>query len=227
MRNPWKSVQQKKTAPYVVDADRQVLEEAGFNLSKNDQFKIVPIPFMGNLEKAEVVILLLNPGFSNDGESDLSMQRHNQNFVKLAKKNLAHKIVKKPFFLLDEEFAYYVGFDWWHERTKQLEKKVTRPVLQQKIACINLFPYHSVRYKHLKKLLPSQEYGFYLVEKAIKQNKLLIVFNTRHWYKKRNGKIVALLQKHKNKIEMHRKRSRHLTRDNLKSDFGRIIRALV
>ncbi len=190
---------------------------------------LLPIPYVGNLQKASIFILMLNPGLS---PGDYFAEHTCEQFREAQLRNLLQKNGNDdfPFFGLDPRFAWHPGFEYWQGKFDNIaqalveEKNFTYvealKCLAQNIACLELMPYHSKSFGagSLLKRLPSTKFMYdyvhdILVPKA-KRNQTTIIAtrSVRNWN----------LPKHKNIIvyESGEARSAHLT---LKSRGGKAI----
>lgn len=122
---------------------------------KDNRFhlSLLPAPYGGDLAKADIFILLLNPGF---GFADYHAEYKSAVFRARAEGNLKQDFdgVEFPFLWLDPEFCWHGGFAWWE---KKLRKTITRIAearfngryldalknLSRRLAQIELVPYHS------------------------------------------------------------------------------------
>ncbi|MDA2928494.1 hypothetical protein MYX84_00875 [Acidobacteria bacterium AH-259-O06] len=110
---------------------------------------LIPIPYMGNLRRASIFILMLNPGFRPQNyfaEAD-------PNFKKALIKNLYQRNQNKdfPFVTLDPRLAWQS--DYWPRKFERIlkelieKKKITYRealrVIANKVACLQYAPYHS------------------------------------------------------------------------------------
>jgi len=170
----------------------------GDDEDKRLHLSLRPVPYLGNLAKAEIFILLLNPGLAY---SDYWAESKSKAFRQRLEDNLQQSFSGNysPFFKLDPQFCWCSGFDWWesklHEVIKLIaEHKKVKYVdamldLSTKLACLELVPYHSSSFgsHSLLKNLPSvkmmkkfvQET---LVPEANKDKRTLIVTRlTKEW----------------------------------------------
>jgi hypothetical protein len=128
---------------------------------------LVPHPFCGDLLNAEVYILMLNPGY---GSHDYFAELEVADYTDAARKNLKQTFTPDdfPFFLLNPQFAWTGGFMWWHKKfaytieelagMNGISYAAARHLLSQKIASIELIPYHSTSFYdagNWRKKLPS------------------------------------------------------------------------
>lgn len=130
---------------------------------------LLPVPYLGDLSRAKIVILLLNPGFAY---ADYWAETKWPAFRKRLEDNLqqSFKGVDFPFLGLDPQFCFHSGFVWWEKKLRDVttaiaEKKFKGPnryfdalrYLSGKLACLELLPYHSSSFRAhaLIKQLPS------------------------------------------------------------------------
>jgi hypothetical protein len=174
--NPWLAL--PKQPPYIFPGDVNVLKQCG-NKIDGLRFDVLPDPFVGNLETAEVILLALNPGFE---QADLDVCMSSELYVKQTLANLQSK-ADTPFFFFHKGLEFSGGNWWWNRKLRPLTNAgVTRKQLSERIMCIEYLPYHSVHYKHLNRYLPSQQYTFHLVRQAIREGKAIIVMRSeRIW----------------------------------------------
>lgn len=170
MDNPWQTL--PSTPPYLTAADRPAVLLHNRQVAAPFQIRhdVLPEPYLGNPD-ASVILLSFNPGFK---ESDIAFyaQAHVQ---ALWHKNILHQPAAYPFYLLDPTLADDVGGNrWWRRKLKPLlEGAGVAHVARQ--LCIEFFPYHSLRYQGLKQVLPSQQYSFYLVRRALQHGAVIVI----------------------------------------------------
>jgi hypothetical protein len=117
---------------------------------------LLPVPYVGNLRKAEIVILLLNPGFSY---GDYWAESHGPGFRDRAVENLHQSFEGNefPFMFLDPKFCWNGGFIWWEKKLRKVIQEIAANKfdgnyrdglrsLSSKLACVELFPYHSLSF---------------------------------------------------------------------------------
>ena len=113
------------------------------------QLGLIPMPYTGDLRKASIFILMLNPGFN----AKHHFAEANPNFRRALIKNLYQQNLNKdfPFMSLNPQFAWHS--DYWTRRfQKILEKLIEKKnityrealkVIAKKVACLQYVPYHS------------------------------------------------------------------------------------
>jgi hypothetical protein len=117
---------------------------------------LLPIPFVGDLRRAKIYILLLNPGLGPHdyyGESEVPAYRNA--LLRNLKQSFRGRTI--PFLFLDPQFAWHGGFGWWHGKLSAVIDHLSshwrtafseaRSRLGQVLAAIELFPYHSASFK--------------------------------------------------------------------------------
>ena len=171
------------TPPYILEADRSLLysmkskkkivvHESWEAAYSSDEFQgkadsslhlgLIPQPFKGDVLNASIYILLLNPGLAASdyfGEHQVAEYRN----ALLTNLKQEFNYGKVPFFPLDPRFAWNGGFAWWNRKLKRViaviaeHKKISfkeaRESVARKIASIELFPYHSSKFKDADKWL--------------------------------------------------------------------------
>lgn len=118
---------------------------------------LIPVPYGGDLERAEIVILLLNPGFSY---TDYYAETEVPEFRKQLIKNLRQDFsgMEFPFMWLNPAFCWHSGFNWWEKKLRGVLRLIADEklggdylkalrYLSQRIAHLELVPYHSPSFK--------------------------------------------------------------------------------
>lgn len=203
----------RRKPPYV----RERLDFRGFinsqRLDPRDahfHFSLLPAPYVGNLGKADVFILLLNPGFS---PGDYFGEYERTDFKKALKQNLKQDLsgVECPFLFLDPQFCWHPGYRWWERKLGKIVQAVADvqhkgdylPALKavsQRIASIELVPYHSRKFRagqlaeRLKSARAARAWvNDYLVPLA-RKGKIVIVA-TYKWHLKNHRNSVVCVKK--------------------------------
>jgi hypothetical protein len=170
--NPWTVL--PHSPPYVLSEDKQASEtDKSYAYLR---LGTLPEPFIGRLNNAKVVFLALNPGFA---QTDIDLNMNSSEFVSAVRANLSDS-KNAPFYYFAGGLEFTGGYKWWKNRLGPLIKDgVKLDTLAKKIMCIEYFPYHSVTYKNLKNVMPSQSYSFSLVRQAISENKMIIIMRSK------------------------------------------------
>lgn len=116
------------------------------------QLGLLPVPYAGDLAKADIFILLLNPGFDTVdiyGENDVSDFR--EATTRMLNQDLANE--EFPFIFLNPKFCWSGGYRWWERKlhdvaatyanTKGVSYLEALRVVSQHLVAIELIPYHS------------------------------------------------------------------------------------
>lgn len=167
-RNPWETLKPL----YILPEDFAAI--AHHKNYSNLRLDTLPEQAVGGLDNAEVVFLLLNPGFD---EKDITVNLTLPHFVDANRRNLVDPF-NSPFYYFGGDLESTGGYEWWRKILKPLLKAgVTEAMLRNKIMAIEYFPYHSKSYKNLP-LVPSQQYAFGLVREAITRQKTIIIMRS-------------------------------------------------
>ena len=149
--------------PFVLEADKAACPS--LQVSNSLAFDLLPQPFNGDLENAEIYVLMLNPGIGKNDhhdEKDAEYQRAVRNTFRQAWDS-----DDSPFTFLDPKFKSHAGYKYWNRKLKGVIKCLAadrgcsyakaRDELASKLALIQLFPYRSVRFNvhKLSSRLPS------------------------------------------------------------------------
>lgn len=118
---------------------------------------LLPIPYGGNLADADILILLLNPGFSY---TDYYAETRMPAFRERLKANLEQSFadIEYPFLWLDPEFCWHSGFNWWEKKLRDVTTVIAAEKfngryldalrdLSTRLAHIELVPYHSSSFR--------------------------------------------------------------------------------
>ncbi|SFQ48857.1 hypothetical protein [Hymenobacter arizonensis] len=144
------------------------ITSADFGNTDCTQFHLglLPQPFIGNLSKASIFILMLNPGFS---VGDYYALQHSSAYASAIKRNLSQQNESDdfPFFFLDPQFAWTAGGQWWQTKLHSIATELMRlnviklpealQHISQHVACLEMFPYHSRSFSPLKIELESKK----------------------------------------------------------------------
>ena len=189
MENPWESITSEK---FVLDMDKKAVETYNSIATKN-LLSVVdyPEPFIGD-PNAPFYILLGNPGRDIKNEKTNIFDIRHKNLESIIFKNLNHSNTKYPFYYLDPDFEFHSGYKWWRETFKNLqsETKASYDNISKNFFCVELYGYHSTNRDDRLVFgnrnigaIPSNQYSCYLVKKAIKNKKLILLARAvSTWY---------------------------------------------
>lgn len=194
--------------------------EFGASSDTNLHTGLIPLPYIGNLSQASIFVLMLNPGLS---PGDYYAEQHNPEFRQAHIQNLQQRNAndKYPFIFLDPRFAWHPGFVYWQKKFHAIIEALAKQSgttyqqamsqLSQRLACLELIPYHSKSFRAgaLLNNLPSAQAMLAFVHEILlpkaEDDKAIIIAtrSVKNWR----------LPKHKNIIiyEGGETRSAHLT----------------
>lgn len=174
------------------------------------QLSVYPQHFVGNIDKAKIIILSLNPGYSTE-YYDAYKNRINKNDTKYEQTIKENLEMVRPFFhafeLSNESDLGYWGNKmkcWVEDYDKKDNKKIIESLkkITENIALAEFFPYHSISYngmydklgkgtssnsnRKIKDYLPTQKFLFEKIKKRIddKNDKVIIILTRSFakWY---------------------------------------------
>jgi hypothetical protein len=180
MENPWENLK-KINNEYIAECDRASLSYLRNSLKGEYELKfgVIPGPYTGDPENSVVYVLALNPGYTA-GEDERICAKYEDIYIK----NLTHSNHEYPFIPFNPVFSGTPGQKWWKDRLGSIIKETSIETVSKFVFNVEYFPYYSKSYKPLKEILPSQEYTFSLVRKAIKDDKIIILMRSKKiWYK--------------------------------------------
>lgn len=204
---PWLPLLQSSVA----EADN---EEASAALALDLQ----PEPFFGPHE-APVVVLLLNPGLGKDD----ARQHRREDFTRALRAHVQSERGAPHFHLLDP--SHGPGHRWWLRQVGPVLKASDCSVeqLAARLLCIEFFPYHSRSFGHAHLRLPSQRFGFALLQRALRRGALVLCMRGyRYWCG-----AVPELASYAGLLRPKNPRSASLSAGNLGAEgFARVLSAL-
>ena len=220
---------QKRTVLYRSFEDYATSSTFGHKDDTSLHVGLLPVPYVGNLQKAAVFILMLNPGLSHGDYLECEDETLKKEHIRNLRQDNAN--VEFPFLFLDPRFAWHPGFDYWEKKLGELahalekKQKITYQkalqCLSQCLACLELMPYHSKKFgagPFLERLISTQVMLEYvrevLIPKAENDQAIIVVARgKRNWD----------LPRHKNIIVYNRKGEARAARLSLKSRGGKAI----
>jgi hypothetical protein len=128
---------------------------------------LLPIPYGGDLRVADIVVLLLNPGFSfTDYYAENRMPQYRRRLEQTLAQDFEN--VDFPFVWLDPEYCWHSGFVWWEGKLREVVTRIATEKFNgryldalhdvaKRLAHVELVPYHSFSFNahHLIEDLPS------------------------------------------------------------------------
>lgn len=148
---------------------------------------IPPGPYLGDLRGSKLFFLLINPGFGFMSYYEAENKDiRKEIFNTVYQQNLNEDY---PFFLLNPEYLWTSGGQYWHKKFHRLIKEIsakkdksyleTLKMFAQNIATIELIPYPSKNIGHIKKgmieSLASTQKTLSFVHSLLNQKDILVV----------------------------------------------------
>jgi hypothetical protein len=171
----------------IVDHDTFILsDQYGQQRSKLLHDHLLPSPFAGDLATADIFVLMLNPGFVINEYYGEAQPSFRQRLRKTLHQHLTGE--EFPFIWLDPALCFHPGFLFWERKLRDVVKRVGNGVnyleaskrLSQRMATIELFPYHSQSFDPtlINRHLPSSQAALSFVTQVAgraKKGKALII----------------------------------------------------
>lgn len=119
-------------------------------------------------------------------------------------------------YYFDPQFNNTEGCKYWSRVAREPIQLECPEKFSQNILIVEYFPYHSIKFKPTKNILPSQKYNGYLVEKAIKRNACVVIMRSvSKWLE-----LVPELKhsKHSKYLTLNSSQRGYLSKGNMKRD---------
>lgn len=221
MLNPWLAL--PKSAPFVLNNELDMVRAHNEHkrcISKPSgkiNLNLRPVPYIGN-PSAPVVLLTLNPG---DKPGDFEGQS-NETYKALSERNLVHEA---GYYYLDPNLPKCPGKEYAHRQFKEPLADladVPADVILDGVFLAQYMPYHSNEFVDTGMKLPSQQYTFSLVSKAITRGALVIALrSSKLWCE-----VLPELVDYSNFYSCSNPRSPTLSRRSLPTAYDRMIDAM-
>lgn len=217
MRNPW--LELPKGPPHILPEDLAIIQRSKTTPAKLGlRLEVLPVPYLGNPIEAKILLLCLNPGFS---QQDLRVY---DNDPKCNEENIKTLTFESnpPFFYLNQKFSDTGGYKWWSKILKECLARFGEDRVSHKFMCLQYIAYHSVTFINPPSILESQNFTFDLLRKAMNQEKIIVVMRSKKlWIR-----AVPKLENYPY-IELKNYRRPFISKRNMKEgDFERIVVAL-
>lgn len=187
----------------VAKCDKDIIDDFKKKNPGELKLNLWPEVFMGNPD-APVYLLNGNPGYNENDDKFVD----DPDFIDAIQKTLSHNT--NVFLFLEDRWEEHSGTKYWKDHTKELRKNIKD--LRNRLFNIEYFPYHSKNQDKIKNLkLPSFEYSNRLIEKAIKEKKLIVLMrNASKWIER-----VPKLKTYKNVLYLSSSSNTCLTPKNI------------
>lgn len=187
MENPWVNI--PDNPPYCLPSECETINYHNTNCKPINKIhtNALPEPFIGDLKKAKVVLLQLNPGW----EEEDPIAHHDMDYNATIRNNLKQKNLDTyPLYALNPKYKHTGNARYWNKRLKELVIQAGLKNVAEKLVILEYFPYHSKRYHEfpkkllfhfkMKDLTPSrylhsQLYNFHLLREYLENEKTMII----------------------------------------------------
>lgn len=168
---------------------------------------LVPMSYLGNLQRARVYILMLNPGF---GPIDYFAEEKDTSYKAALWDNLRQADSEYPFPCLNPAFSFTGGFQYWTRKDKlgwvldEMMERGSSPrdalrELSNQVCVLQAVPYHSIQFKStaaIRSLTSTCLVGRFakgtLVPRAERGDALILVLRqARAWDLKKDETIIC------------------------------------
>ena len=224
----------KKEDERIYPGDAPILH--AFNEKNEPKYQyrteVPPMPFSGNLLRAKVIMLTLNPGYVEKVNKDKCLK-----MKEAEKEQLLHLMRKALTLDGDGIYDHTVcsrdqGAHYWEKSFAKLamdaygcpSNEINHPIYDD-IAFFQLIGYHSVKFKDSAEIrhLPSMVFTKLLIKYlATKTDKTFLILRSEELWKETIGEELWELLEAKGRIitKGHKGMSQHITRGNIKKDNG-------
>ena len=164
-----------------------------------------PTPYVGNLDKAKIFILSLNPGLH---PGDYILEK-DPKYIEIHNRNLRQEKMEYPFYFLNPYLSIHPGYTYWFKKFRDLINEIkdhfsikwveAQKRLSELLAILELVPYHSQKYgltdSILSDLMSVKVMKHYvndiLVPKAEKKQILIIITRKiKYWDLKESTNVI-------------------------------------
>jgi len=176
-----------------VDSQTSSLKEFVSKNRKADDktiyLSLLPVPYVGDLDRADIIVLTLNPGLHY---SDFYAEKCRSDFsaalIGMLRQSFNGQVA--PFLFLDPQFCWHPGFHYWEKKLRKTVECIAEDTkvpyhralddLARRLAVVQLIPYHSKKSpSNLQDVLQSSKeaksYAHRLAATARQQKKTVIV----------------------------------------------------
>ncbi len=145
---------------------------------------LVPKPHIGDVTKARLFILNLNPAFS-----------HRNYFEELEYTDYRESAIRalrdcrgQSFYILERRFAWTGGYEWWDKKWQKRWADISdAPFTDLPVAAVELFPYHSYNFawkgwmRGLESVTKARALARALIESEERSVRLAVMRNPGLW----------------------------------------------
>lgn len=180
MENPWREV--GDVPPFLCPPDKPYIDAFNRDRPTDDPYRletnlVLPSPVLG-FRDSMVVVLEANPWLSEGAVA----QFDDSSWRQAALEGL-HSDKGTVFLGLEDRWSELQGGRWWRRCFKGVrDAGHTYEDLARRVMSVDFHGYFSKNWSGLPVTLPSQHYGFDLVDAAIDRGAVIVLMRaTRHW----------------------------------------------
>ena len=152
----------------------------------NFHLSLLPQPYHGDLENAEVFVLLKNPGFhASDYLAEETDTEFRQSIVGTIRQDV------RTHMFLNPKWAWTSGFTWWESKLRKVAQLVAGhwfdgdypealADLARRVACLELVPYHSKSFRGTTDIASANAVRRF-AEQASRDRKIVITRAVKEW----------------------------------------------
>lgn len=169
--------------------------------------QLCPLPFVGDIEHADVYILQANPGLMLPPLSDdpVPVEKRSKPFTDRIEACLHQEFedMSYPFYFLDPEIWHINGSIWWRTNLEPLLQQLaeeegevdTNGVLKEdgnaetyyrhlanKLCAVEIHGYRSNNFRKPKPPIPSSDFSCSIVEHAMEKDSVVLLTRSKNWW---------------------------------------------
>lgn len=159
---------------------------------------LMPVPYFGDLDNAEVIILLLNPSLH---PSDYLLEEQFPEFRDEVRSVIRQQSRTHPF--LDLRWAWTSGFTWWERKLGEIARVIASErfnghygealrSLSNHVAVIEMVPYHSKSFGRPVDI-PSARVAMEFVKQVVEERTrtIIVTRKVREWGLAPSDKVIT------------------------------------
>lgn len=147
---------------------------------------LLPQPYHGDIHNADIILLLLNPGFH---AADYLVEEQFPAFRDELLATISQE--RKRHLMLDPEWAWTPGFTWWYSKLQSIARRTAQELfnghlgraldyMSSRICTVELVPYHSRTFSGYSPCASSEKAKEFV--KEIDDDRTVIVTRgAKHW----------------------------------------------
>lgn len=171
--NPWDGFEHSNEMVHPLDASAVLHHNQSSKPEYQFLLHLAPEPWIGNL-KGNLLVLYANPGATQDNLKRVIQTNHSQVMEKSIK-NLNQANIEFPHFHFDPQLTGTEGAKWYESKYKWVLDATSRKAVATNLITCELAPYHSVKWKVPRVMLPTQEFTYQVIRDGIAHNAVILL----------------------------------------------------